>query len=143
MRPLYGAYTKVKKFVKDAAETRYVGDELMSKEEADAAEAEQAKKAGKKPMPSGDCGKVQGSYKKGGKVKKTGIYKLHKGERVLNKKQSKNWIAGAIKHPGVEKRAAAKAGMSTQAYMQEHKNDSGTAGRRARLGLTLSGMNKG
>jgi len=28
-------------------------------------------------------------YKKGGKVKKTGIYKLHKGERVLTKKQQK------------------------------------------------------
>jgi hypothetical protein len=28
-----------------------------------------------------------GSFKKGGKVKKTGIYKLHKGERVLNKEQ--------------------------------------------------------
>jgi hypothetical protein len=25
---------------------------------------------------------VQGSFKKGGKVKRTGVYKLHKGERV-------------------------------------------------------------
>ena len=49
-----------------------------------------------------------------------------------------NWIAGAIKHPGAEKAAAKKAGKSTQAYMQEHKGDSGTAGKRARLGLTLS-----
>lgn len=32
---------------------------------------------------------VLGSYKKGGKVKKTGLYKLHKGERVLTKKQAK------------------------------------------------------
>jgi hypothetical protein len=52
----------------------------------------------------------------------------------------KKWIAGAIKHPGAEKAAAAKPGMSTQAYMQAHKNDSGTAGKRARLGLTLSKM---
>lgn len=29
-----------------------------------------------------------GSFKKGGKVKKTGVYKLHKGERVLNKEQA-------------------------------------------------------
>lgn len=29
--------------------------------------------------------KVLGSYKKGGKVKKTGLYKLHKGEKVLKK----------------------------------------------------------
>ena len=26
-------------------------------------------------------------FKKGGKVKKTGVYKLHKGEKVLTKKQ--------------------------------------------------------
>ena len=52
----------------------------------------------------------------------------------------KKWIAGAIKHPGAEKKAAAAAGMSTQAYMEKHKGDSGTAGKRARLGLTLSRM---
>lgn len=57
-------------------------------------------------------------------------------------KVKKNWIVGAVKHPGVEKKAAAKAGMSTHAYMEKHKNDSGTAGKRARLGLTLSKMNK-
>lgn len=53
-----------------------------------------------------------------------------------------NWIAGAIKHPGSEKAAAKKAGMSTQEYMRKHKNDSGKAGKRARLGLTLSKMSK-
>lgn len=50
------------------------------------------------------------------------------------------WIKGAIKHPGAEKAAAAKAGESTHEYMEAHKNDSGTAGKRARLGLTLSRM---
>lgn len=55
---------------------------------------------------------------------------------------AKHWIAGAIKHPGAEKRAAAAAGMSTHAYMEKHKNDSGTAGKRARLGLALSKMSK-
>ena len=30
------------------------------------------------------------SYKRGGKVRKTGLFKLHKGERVLTKKQTKN-----------------------------------------------------
>ena len=54
----------------------------------------------------------------------------------------KHWIAGAIKHPGIEKKAAAKAGESTHAYMEAHKNSPGTAGKRARLGLTLSGMSK-
>ena len=51
-----------------------------------------------------------------------------------------NWIARAIKHPGAEKKAAAKAGVSTHAYMEEHRNSPGTAGKRARLGLTLSCM---
>lgn len=53
-----------------------------------------------------------------------------------------HFIKSAIKHPGAEKRAAAKAGESTHAYMEEHKNSPGTAGRRARLGLTLSKMAK-
>lgn len=53
-----------------------------------------------------------------------------------------NWIKGAVKHKGAEKNAAKKAGMSTQAYMKKHKNDSGKAGKRARLGLTLSRMSK-
>ena len=56
---------------------------------------------------------------------------------------AKKWIAGAIKHPGAEKRAAAKAGESTHAYMEQHKGDSGTAGKRASLGLTLSRMRHG
>lgn len=55
---------------------------------------------------------------------------------------AKHWIKGAIKHPGAEKKAAAAAGESTHAYMEAHKNDSGSAGRRARLGLTLSRMSK-
>ena len=54
----------------------------------------------------------------------------------------KHWIKGAIKHPGAEKKAAAAAGMSTHAYMEKHKNDPGTAGKRARLGLALSKMRK-
>lgn len=59
-----------------------------------------------------------------------------------DKRARGGWIKGAIKHPGAEKKAAAKAGMSTHAYMEEHKHDSGKAGSRARLGLTLSKMNK-
>lgn len=55
---------------------------------------------------------------------------------------AKKFIQKAIKHPGAEKNAAAKAGMSTHAYMEKHKGDSGTAGKRARLGLTLSRMAK-
>lgn len=54
--------------------------------------------------------------------------------------KKKNWIKSAIRHPGAEKRAAKKAGMSTHAYMEEHKNSPGKAGSRARLGLRLSAM---
>lgn len=54
----------------------------------------------------------------------------------------KHWIASAIKHPGAEKRAAAKAGQSTHQYMEEHKDSPGKAGQRARLGLRLSAMSK-
>jgi len=54
----------------------------------------------------------------------------------------KHFIAGAIKHPGAERAAAKRAGMSTHEYMEKHKDDSGTAGKRARLGLTLSRMAK-
>ena len=55
---------------------------------------------------------------------------------------AKHFIQKAIKHPGAERRAAAAAGMSTHAYMEKHKNDSGTSGKRARLGLTLSRLAK-
>lgn len=54
----------------------------------------------------------------------------------------KHWIAGAIKHPGAEKRAAAKAGESTHQYMEEHTHSPGKAGSRARLGLRLEAMHK-
>lgn len=43
------------------------------------------------PMPVGRSmmtRPILGSYKKGGKVKKTGIYKLHRGERVMPTKLS-------------------------------------------------------
>lgn len=32
---------------------------------------------------------VQGSFRKGGKVKKTGVYRLHKGERVVPRKSKR------------------------------------------------------
>ena len=37
-----------------------------------------------------EVGKLFG-LKKGGKIKKTGPYYLHKGERVLNARQTKAW----------------------------------------------------
>lgn len=55
---------------------------------------------------------------------------------------SHNWIAGAIKHPGAETRAAKKAGMSVHGYAEKNKGASGTAGKRARLALTLEKLHK-
>ena len=45
-----------------------------------------------------------------------------------------------VKHPGAFRRAAQKAGMSTQAYAEEEKGASGTLGKRARLALTFAKM---
>lgn len=53
---------------------------------------------------------------------------------------AKKWISKAVKHPGRMKRAAAKAGMSTRSYMEKHKDDSGSTGAAARLGLRLEAM---
>lgn len=41
--------------------------------------------------PAGSFSRLAGSFKKGGPVNKTGVYKLHKGERVLNVKQTQKF----------------------------------------------------
>ena len=53
---------------------------------------------------------------------------------------AKNWIAGAIKHPGALTKKATKAGMSPMAFAHSHAGDSGTTGRQARLAETLQGL---
>lgn len=55
---------------------------------------------------------------------------------------AKKWISKAIKHPGRMQNAAKRAGMSTHAYMEKHKGDSGSLGSAARLGLRLSAMHR-
>ena len=52
------------------------------------------------------------------------------------------WIAKSIKHPGAMTAAAKREGLSNSEYEQKHKHDSGTAGKRARLAITLSHMRK-
>jgi len=56
---------------------------------------------------------------------------------------AENFIKGAIKHPGALRRAAQRAGETTKQYADEHKHDSGKAGERSRLAITLMGMKKG
>jgi len=53
---------------------------------------------------------------------------------------AKNWIKGAIKHPGALKAKAEAAGESTKEFADKHKHDSGKTGSQARLAETLMGM---
>jgi len=45
-----------------------------------------------------------------------------------------------VKHPGIFKAAAERAGKSTQEYAEENKHASGKLGSRARLALTFAKM---
>jgi hypothetical protein len=51
------------------------------------------------------------------------------------------WISGAIRHHGIFRAAAKKAGMSTESYARLHEHASGVVGHRARLALTLMHLN--
>lgn len=50
--------------------------------------------------------------------------------------------SSVIKHPGALTRAAKRAHESNHEYEEEHKHDSGTAGKRARLALTMASWHK-
>jgi hypothetical protein len=54
-------------------------------------------------------------------------------------KEGGHFIQGAIKHPGRMKRGAAREGVSTHEYMEEHKDSPGSLGNAARLGLRMTG----
>lgn len=49
-----------------------------------------------------------------------------------------HWVEHAVKHKGALRTAAHRAGESTSEYAQNHKNDAGVTGRRARLAITFS-----
>jgi hypothetical protein len=53
------------------------------------------------PMP----GAVPGAFKRGGRVKKTGMAKVHKGEKVLTAKQAKSMPAAKGKKTTAHKTA--------------------------------------
>lgn len=59
----------------------------------------------------------------------------------------KNWIAGAIQHPGAFRAKAKRAGMSTAAYARKVLAKGSTADtttkRQAALALRLMGMHRG
>ena len=88
---------------------------------------------------------MKGKTQSGSKENAKDIQNMGKAHDKMNKEEvesleEKNWIAGAIKKPGAETAAAKKAGMSVQAYAEKHKHDSGKAGKRARLAITLKHM---
>lgn len=116
-----------------------------------------AEHGGKGPLMDGYCAGGATGFKKGGRKKFAKGGSIHDNTNVSKeadgsgdykrggsakgfKKGGKKWIQKAIKHPGAEKKAAKRAGMSTHAFMEKNKNKPGKAGNRARLGLRLEGM---
>ena len=57
------------------------------------------------------------------------------GKGPLSEIAAKTKAAG---HEGIFSRAAKRAGMSTSAFAEKHKHDSGKLGNRARLALTYA-----
>ncbi len=56
---------------------------------------------------------------------------------------AKHWIDSATKNAhGQFREKARKAGMSTRAFAEKHKDSAGKLGKQARLALTLMGTNK-
>lgn len=58
----------------------------------------------------------------------------------MSEKKPKKWIKQAIKHPGALTEAAKREGVSNSAYEEEHEHDSGKAGERSRLAMSLKHM---
>jgi hypothetical protein len=50
-----------------------------------------APKVGNLPTSTRQVPDFVGSYKRGGKIRKTGMAKVHRGERVLSKRQAKRY----------------------------------------------------
>ena len=76
----------------------------------------------------------------GGKKAQARLDKPVRGALDADAYKDGGWIKNAIKHPGEERKAAKRAGLSTHQYMEDHKGDKGKSGSRARLGLTLEKM---
>lgn len=60
----------------------------------------------------------------------------------MAKRNTKHWIQEAIRKPGSLSAAAKRAGKTTAEYAEEHVDDRGKTGRRARLAEMLLGLHK-
>lgn len=84
-----------------------------------------------------------GNYKEGEEIKAIrALDEMHKG--IKAKKHRKNWIQGAIKHPGaLHRQLGIKSGHKIPAKtLARAASKGGTLGRRARLAQTLKGLHK-
>lgn len=82
------------------------------------------------PLPKGK--------KKGGKVVKArGKRPHHRLDKKSRGGEPKKWMQSLDIKKGAMTEAAKREGVSNSKYEQEHKNDSGKAGKRARLALVF------
>lgn len=90
MKPAYNVYKTVKNVVNAVRGTR---DDVAQAAKANADKSKQEddykKQTTDKASPS--------TFKRGGKVQKSGFAKVHKGERVLTKKQQKSYSKGKVR----------------------------------------------
>lgn len=87
------------------------------------------------PIPKGK--------KRGGKViKAKGSHSKGRLDKVARGGAPKKFIQSMHLKKGAMTDVAKREGVSNAVYEQEHKNDSGKAGKRARLALTFKKMGK-
>lgn len=60
---------------------------------------------------------------------------MPKATGTSRSKAPKKWMQKAVKRPGALTAKAKRAGLSVQAYAQEHKHDSGVTGEEARFAV--------
>lgn len=78
------------------------------KKKGNATDADKTADIGK-IAPTGDLKAKPSSFKKGGKVRRSGMAKVHKGEIVLTAAQAKMCTGKPTKKKGARKRIATKA----------------------------------
>jgi uncharacterized Zn finger protein (UPF0148 family) len=89
-----------------------------------------------------------GSSKVSGMIRKEKQRKAAEAAAASMKKEEieqvyeKNWIKDAVGKPGALTMAAKRAGMSNAEYEKKHMHDSGVAGKRSRLAMTLKNLHK-
>ena len=76
----------------------------------------------------------------GFRAAKAGIKEVN-GYAMYAGLSKKNWIQGAIKHPGALTKKAKRAGESPMQFAADHADSPGKTGKQARLAMTLRKLN--